>query len=282
MVVVDVKKYNEDGYLLLSQAVPQSQIDALRASMRHLLVDMEQDEVCSFGTGSNANPQSKAEYFLKSGDKIRRFYENGVFDSDGKLTVPKEEALSKLGHALHDMDPAFKQYSYSETVKEILSQLGYEKPSIVQSMYLMKPAKVGTACDWHQDSTFIHTSPLSCVGIWLALDDATQENGGMCFIPGSHKDGIAKRYYLNDKGVAVFDQEAEKPKAAEVGVDAKAGDLVLIHGSVWHYSSPNHSNEHRHAYSLHVVETQGVSYSTDNWLQRPSDNPFKLVGEVKV
>ena len=38
----------------------------------------------------------------------------------------------------------------------------------------------------HQDNWFIHTDPLSCVGVWFALEDATTENGCMWAIPGSH------------------------------------------------------------------------------------------------
>lgn len=39
----------------------------------------------------------------------------------------------------------------------------------------------------HQDATFLHTEPLGRVlGFWIALEDATQENGCLWFIPGSH------------------------------------------------------------------------------------------------
>ena len=39
----------------------------------------------------------------------------------------------------------------------------------------------------HQDSTFLHTSPMKLMGYWIALEDATVENGCLWFIPGSHK-----------------------------------------------------------------------------------------------
>lgn len=39
----------------------------------------------------------------------------------------------------------------------------------------------------HQDATFLHTEPLGRIlGFWIALEDATQENGCLWFIPGSH------------------------------------------------------------------------------------------------
>lgn len=41
-----------------------------------------------------------SDYYLQSGDKIRFFLEEGSV-KDGKLTVPKRQAISKLGHGLH-------------------------------------------------------------------------------------------------------------------------------------------------------------------------------------
>lgn len=44
-----------------------------------------------------------------------------------------------------------------------------------------------TAVVAHQDATFLHTEPARVVGVWIALEDATEENGCLYFIPGSHK-----------------------------------------------------------------------------------------------
>lgn len=40
----------------------------------------------------------------------------------------------------------------------------------------------------HQDASYLHTEPQSLYGFWIALDDATEENGCLWFIPGSHKE----------------------------------------------------------------------------------------------
>ena len=49
----------------------------------------------------------------------------------------------------------------------------------------------------HQDSTFLHTDPMRIVGFWFALEDVTLENGCLWFIPGSHKQGISRRFIRN-------------------------------------------------------------------------------------
>ena len=38
----------------------------------------------------------------------------------------------------------------------------------------------------HQDGTFLFNDPLKIMGVWIALEDATIENGCLWFIPGSH------------------------------------------------------------------------------------------------
>jgi ectoine hydroxylase-related dioxygenase (phytanoyl-CoA dioxygenase family) len=64
---------------------------------------------------------------------------------------------------------------------------------VAQSMYIFKQPKLTktheNAVTDHIDSTFIHIDSPNGVllGIWIALDDATIENGCLWFIPGSHK-----------------------------------------------------------------------------------------------
>lgn len=50
----------------------------------------------------------------------------------------------------------------------------------------------------HQDETYLHTTPEDkLLGFWIALDDATIENGCLWFIPGSHKNGVHRRFIRN-------------------------------------------------------------------------------------
>ena len=52
-------------------------------------------------------------------------------------------------------------------------------------MLIFKQPFVGGEVVPHQDSCFVATDPLSCVGIWLALEDATRENGCLWTLPGA-------------------------------------------------------------------------------------------------
>lgn len=60
------------------------------------------------------------------------------------------------------------------------------------------------------------------------------------------------------------------------------GSCVLIHGQVVHKSEINRSQKSRHAYTFHVIETDDVEYSKDNWLQAPDGKPFPVLYETKT
>lgn len=53
-----------------------------------------------------------------------------------------------------------------------------------QSMLIFKQPFVGGEVVPHQDSSFLATAPLSCVGTWLALEDASRHNGCLWALPG--------------------------------------------------------------------------------------------------
>jgi phytanoyl-CoA hydroxylase len=98
-------------------------------------------------------------------------------------------ALNKIGHGLHLIpDSTFQQYTQSNVVRQLLKDLGWRDPVVPQSMYIFKqPNHIGGIVNSHQDSTFLYTNPYpTCIGLWLALDDATIENGCLWIRPCSH------------------------------------------------------------------------------------------------
>lgn len=70
-------------------------------------------------------------------------------------------------------------------------------PVVVQSMAILKPPKVGGKVSIHQDSTFLYDDPLTLVGFWIPLQDATINNGCLWGLPGSHLGKLYKRAKMN-------------------------------------------------------------------------------------
>ena len=112
----------------------------------------------------------------------------------------------------------------------------------MQSMLFIKASgKPGQA--WHQDEFFIPTRDRSLTGAWIALDDATVENGCLWVIPGSHRHGIIwPQHKHNDRR---FDctGEAEFPYTDDdaVPVEVKKGSIVFFNGYLLHRSLPNYA-----------------------------------------
>lgn len=101
------------------------------------------------------------------------------------------------------------------------------------------------AVPWHQDASYWPFDKSNTVTVWLAVDDADEENAAMQFIPGTHQLGHLK--FNEAEGPAVLDQEIEN--AAQYGdpvVDElKAGEISLHADMLAHGSPPNHSDRRR-------------------------------------
>ncbi|XP_035745913.1 phytanoyl-CoA dioxygenase domain-containing protein 1 isoform X2 [Egretta garzetta] len=193
-----IQQFREDGFLVLEHFFTAEECDSMRKQIQRIIAEMEVPPHCrtEFSTKEEEQlqVQGSSDYFLTSGDKIRFFFEKGVLDERGNFLIPKEKSISKIGHALHAYDPVFKQITHSSKVQELGRKLGLERPVVVQSMYIFKQPGIGGEVTPHQDATFLHTEPLGRIlGFWIALEDATQENGCLWFIPGSHTSGITRR-----------------------------------------------------------------------------------------
>ncbi|CAI9278499.1 unnamed protein product [Lactuca saligna] len=262
--------FNSQGYLVIESFSSTEEVEALRKRMDQLLDGFDCSSSASIFSTKNQQRTSD-DYFYDSADKISFFFEEKAFDDDGKLKQPKQLSINKVGHALHDHDPVFKKVSCSDKMSGILQSLGYKRPVIIQSMYIFKQPGIGGEVVPHQDNSFLYTDPQTCTGLWLALEDATIVNGCLWAIPGSHKNGLVRRFLRDDKGVHFDKPSPSYDQNDFVSIEVKAGSLVLIHGDLIHQSFENQSSKSRHAYSLHVIDTEDCKWAADNWIRRNVD-----------
>ena len=274
ITAAQIERYQREGFLVLEDFVATITCDALRARAEELVHEFDpRGAISIFSTA--AQNHLRDDYFLESGDKIRFFFEEDAFLPDGRLKQSKERSINKIGHALHEIDAVFSEFSRTAAIRQLIADLGIEGPLLLQSMYIFKQPKIGGEVTCHQDSTFLYTEPQDIVGLWFALEDATIENGCLWAIPGGHSLGLKSRWVRSAGGMnfEVFDSNPW-PEKQLLPLEVRKGSLIVLNGLLPHKSLANRSSKSRHAYSLHVINGNS-SYPEDNWLQRSPEMPLR-------
>ncbi|XP_067398171.1 phytanoyl-CoA dioxygenase domain-containing protein 1 isoform X3 [Emydura macquarii macquarii] len=235
-----LQQFHEDGFLVLEEFFTTEECDAMREQINKIIAKMDVPHYCrtEFTTKEKEELQAQgsSDYFLTSGDKIRFFFEKGVFNEKGDFLVSKEKSINKIGHALHAHDPVFKQITHSSKMQELGRKLGLEKPVVVQSMYIFKQPGIG------------------------GEDGITRRM--VRTLPGT----IPYTRFIGS--------EQTYQDSQFIPVPIHKGGLILIHGEVVHKSELNSSERSRHVYTFHLMESKDTSWSRENWLQPTPELPF--------
>ncbi len=269
--------YAHDGVLVIENFVSAEACAALRRQALELLA---QHGPGAPGTVFSTRDQGHAQdrYFQDSANRIGVFFEEEAFSADGLLAVPLEQAVNKLGHAMHDLDPVFQAFSHGLRLQAVTEAIGLADPKIVQSMYIFKQPGIGGEVGCHQDSTYLRTEPGSVVGFWFAIEDAHRGNGCLGGLPGEWRKGLKEVFRRQADGQLRLEPLADLQwdMSRLEWLEVKQGTLIVFNGQFPHLSEANRSPQSRHAYTLHAVSGQ-AQYRSDNWIQRRDgvDSPFR-------
>jgi phytanoyl-CoA hydroxylase len=280
-----IDAYERDGFLVLEGFVDPARCAELRERAVELVERWQPSEQRTVFTTDEQERASNSE-FLDSGHGIWCFFEEEAIGADGELRTPKALSINKIGHAQHDLDPVFEQFTYTPELAAVARDVGLDDPLALQSMYIFKQPGIGGEVGCHQDATFLWTDPITVTGFWFALEDATIENGCLWAAPGGHRTPLRKLFRRSDPGTGdlthfeVLDPSPlPTPPDDLVPLEVPAGTLVVLHGLLPHWSDVNRSARSRHAYSVHCISGD-AEYPAWNWLQRPSDLPLRHLGTV--
>jgi phytanoyl-CoA hydroxylase len=225
-----VGRYHRDGYVVLREALSAPEVQALRD---------EAVRICRGELGAVEGVQ--------------------VAGAD----EPDEVVLRRYLciHFPHKLSELLRGMLAHPVIIDALRQLTGPNIKSVQSMLFIKSeGKPGQA--WHQDELFIPTRDRSLTAAWIALDDATVDNGCLWVLPGSHRPGVL--YPDRDHDDPRFDCEVEAydfPYGDHdaVAVAVPAGSVVLFNGYLLHMSLPN-TGRHglRRALVNHYMSAQSL------------------------
>jgi ectoine hydroxylase-related dioxygenase (phytanoyl-CoA dioxygenase family) len=204
--------FAEHGYLVLEDALSVNEVDALNA---------ETAQICrgSRGEVRGVTPAAPDESDL---EVMRRY-----------LCIHFPHKISQL---------AYDTLAHPRTLEVLTRVIGPDVKCMQSMLFIKASGKPGQA--WHQDEFFIPTRDRSLTGAWIALDDATVENGCLWVIPGSHKHGVLwPQQAHNDRRFDCTGEAMHYPYTDDdaVPVEVKKGSIVFFNGYLLHRSLPNHA-----------------------------------------
>ncbi len=147
-------------------------------------------------------------------------------------------------HQPHRVSPVMFDFIKHPGIVETLTQLIGPDVKCMQSMLFVKPPGFqGQA--WHQDEIYIPTRDRSLCGAWIAMDDATVDNGCLWVVPGSHRNGYLypQRPHGNPDEFDVSEESFGFDEGPAVPVEVAAGSVVFFNGYLLHRSFRNRSTD---------------------------------------
>lgn len=203
--------YNENGYYIYENAFSPEEIAQLRE---------ETVRICAGEVGDVRGAEQGRREGESDDELLRRF-----------LCIHFPHKIS---------DVMYRALAHPSIVETLTACIGPNVKAMQSMLFIKAAGKPGQA--WHQDEDYIPTRDRSLAGAWIAMDDATVENGCLWIIPGSHKPGILwEQEWHGDKRFDCSWESVNFPYGDEdaVPVEVKAGTVVFFNGYTLHRSLPN-------------------------------------------
>ena len=234
-----IQFFHEQGYLVVQQAFEPAVIKAANQAITYLIDNRwENTEGLVQFEGSADEVQNLTP--RKRRLAVRKLMSFGIWDDRLKTTTEHPGIVAALRRLLG------------------------EAPVLFQEMALLKPPHIGREKPWHQDCAYFDL-PLETpvVAIWIALEEATPQNGCLHLIPGSHRSGPMPHFKRRDWQICDADVAVDRG----VMVPLKPGGCLFWHGLLHHGSPPNHSSLSRRALQYHYKPASAGEISREERLQ---------------
>lgn len=251
----EVATFKDQGFLAFNNVFSPEEVEESRQRISRLIRDVSNDPTAKHHANRNHQELQPAQ------GRFGVQFEPGV-KLDDLSDEEKELSVRKLMWYC-EVDPYFGDLSTNHPrIQTILRQLLGSIPTLFQDMALIKPPKIGTIKPWHQDNAYFSMLPLDAViGVWIALDDATIENGCMHVIPGGHAAGAKRHFHGRD--CEIVSSQIDEAKA--LPIEIQAGGALFFYGMLPHQTPPNHSSDRRRALQWHYHAAHARKVSAEEF-----------------
>jgi ectoine hydroxylase-related dioxygenase (phytanoyl-CoA dioxygenase family) len=203
-------------------------------------------------------------------DPIEREFEELLRQAEnGRLFIARADEITFTTH-LVARSTAIREFVAASPLTDFCRDLIGSDVRLYWDQAVYKKPDTEAEFPWHQDNGYAFVEPQQYLTCWIALTDATEENGCPWVVPGLHKMGTL-RHHISETGLVCFD-EAAGAMAAPV----RAGGMVVFSSLTPHCTGPNRTDEVRKAYIVQYAPdgaTVLVGPSADSLERHPADAP---------
>jgi len=264
-----VEQFHKDGYLKFGRVITDEQVERLRAELDRVIAEeLERED----DTGL---PPEFAYGHARKGQT-----------TDGGYG----------GRAIHQfvnmwkVVPEYREVLHNPTITGVIRDLmAVPRVRIWHDQVISKPPAENKHFACHHDFYFWPLDRPTMITCWLALDDATADNGCMHVIPGSHRDprfqpvgcDLSPDIHLSPKPLgpgepgSLYDEVRTWMPDRALPVELKAGECMFHHCLNFHMTPENRTNRQRRAFVM-IYMPDGTRYKHAQSPNHPCTNYLNL------
>ena len=249
--------YRTRGFVLGPKVLTDKQIELLKNRIDDIVEDRVEFPSLFKGVASSSISSRAGSHGASSGD-----------EAPGRIVAKPVKIVNLFRH-----DDVFARVWDNPAIGSLANDLMAGPVRLWEDQMIYKPPFDPQAVlGWHRDYTFWdHVAPADIGTCWIALDDATEQNGCMCVIPQSHTWELPFcREDMDTQDPDWLLKRPEIPPGADltpVSCPVPAGHCHFHHCMLFHGSYGNATDNARRSYILHLMpgHTRRVG---DDWSER--------------
>lgn len=257
--------YQKQGYLAFENALTSDEVAEAKASISDLIQKYAfDDSLADVTLPRDGDTSVYGGCIWNAKDSRFMFQTEPGYKPDPENPQELEFRIRKLAW-FSELTPTFVHISLEHPrIKPFLANLLGDEPVYYQSMALIKPPG-GVEKPWHQDNAYFRVEdPLRMLGIWIALDEATVENGCMHVWEGAHLRGPMKHHH---NAVDCTIEEDRLQDHNMTPIPLQPGGILIFHSNLPHYTPPNRSSQRRRALQFHYRAASNALVTDEEYFQ---------------
>jgi len=219
------EQFHSQGYLAVDQAITPSEVNDVRQAITTLV-------------GDDGPGLCHVMWEASAAGRV-----------DQLAAHEREHHIRKLAN-FHGKHPDMDALIEHADLHAALEKLGCLAPRLFQTMALIK-GPGGCEKPWHQDQAYFNT-PFDghrIIGVWIALDDATPQNGCMHIMPAKGDPVV----HFHKRDWQICDRDAQAMRDEVLAVQIPAGGVLFFDSLLPHGTPINTSDRRRRAIQLHYA-----------------------------